>query len=235
MRTACAPRQRSSREAGVRSLAIAFFNSYRNPAHELAAKAHRRKPMLPDIAVCTSAEIAPEIREYRALLDRASPMPMWRRSRKRYLVELERRLGVPLFVMLSDGGITTARAASEQPIALVESGPAAGAMGAAFLCRQAGWRDVIAFDMGGTTAKISLIHDGQPASQPRARGGAPPALQEGQRPAASPAGDRADRDRRGRRQHRGARRARPARASARAAPARFRAPPATRRAARSRP
>lgn len=64
--------------------------------------------------------------------------------------------------MLSDGGITTARAASEQPIALVESGPAAGAMGAAFLARQAGWDDVIAFDMGGTTAKVSLIHDGQP-------------------------------------------------------------------------
>jgi N-methylhydantoinase A len=64
--------------------------------------------------------------------------------------------------MLSDGGITTAGAVSEQPIALVESGPAAGTTGAAFLARQAGWDDVIAFDMGGTTAKLSLIHDGKP-------------------------------------------------------------------------
>jgi N-methylhydantoinase A len=147
-------------DAGVRSLAIAFFNSYRNPAHELAAKAIVQAVM-PDIAVCTSAEIAPEIREYERFstaVANAYVAPI----AQSYLVELERRLGVPLFIMLSDGGITTARNASEQPIALVESGPAAGAMGAAFLCRQAEWRDVIAFDMGGTTAKISLIHDGRP-------------------------------------------------------------------------
>ncbi len=147
-------------DAGVRSLAIAFFNSYRNPAHELAAKAIVQA-MIPDIAVCTSAEIAPEIREYERFstaVANAYVAPI----AQSYLVELERRLGVPLFIMLSDGGITTARNASEQPIALVESGPAAGAMGAAFLCRQAEWRDVIAFDMGGTTAKISLIHDGRP-------------------------------------------------------------------------
>ena len=146
--------------AGARSLAIAFFNSYRNPAHELAAKA-LVQAACPGIAVCASAEIAPEIREYERFSTAVAnayvaPIAM------RYLVELERLLGVPLFVMLSDGGITTARSASEQPIALVESGPAAGAMGAAFLCRQAEWRDVIAFDMGGTTAKISLIHDGRP-------------------------------------------------------------------------
>jgi N-methylhydantoinase A len=146
--------------AGARSLAIAFFNSYRNPAHELAAKA-LVQAACPGIAVCASAEIAPEIREYERFSTAVAnayvaPIAM------RYLVELERLLGVPLFVMLSDGGITTARNASEQPIALVESGPAAGAMGAAFLCRQAEWRDVIAFDMGGTTAKISLIHDGRP-------------------------------------------------------------------------
>ena len=147
-------------EAGVRSLAIAFFNSYRNPAHELAAKAIIEAEN-PGIAVCTSAEIAPEIREYERFstaVANAYVAPI----AQSYLVELERRLGVPLFIMLSDGGITTARNASDQPIALVESGPAAGAMGAAFLCRQAQWGDVIAFDMGGTTAKISLIHDGRP-------------------------------------------------------------------------
>ncbi|MBV9567473.1 MAG: hydantoinase/oxoprolinase family protein, partial [Hyphomicrobiales bacterium] len=117
--------------------------------------------MIPSIAVCTSAEIAPEIREYERFstaVANAYVAPI----AQSYLVELEQRLGVPLFIMLSDGGITTARNASEQPIALVESGPAAGAMGAAFLCRQAEWNDVIAFDMGGTTAKISLIHSGRP-------------------------------------------------------------------------
>ena len=89
--------------------------------------------ILPDVAVCTSAEIAPEIREYERFstaVANAYVAPI----AQSYLVELERSLGVPLFIMLSDGGITTARNASEQPIALVESGPAAGAMGAAFLC-----------------------------------------------------------------------------------------------------
>ncbi|HKX11334.1 MAG TPA: hydantoinase/oxoprolinase family protein [Stellaceae bacterium] len=148
------------RDGGVRSIAIAFFNSYRNPTHELRAKqivadAH------PDLVVCASAEIAPEVREYERFSTAVANAYVAPIALK-YLLELERSLGVPLFIMLSDGGITTARTASEQPIALVESGPAAGAMGAAFLARQAGWDDVIGFDMGGTTAKVSLIHGGLP-------------------------------------------------------------------------
>ncbi len=145
---------------GVRSVAIAFFNSYRNPVHEDAARAIIEAEF-PELAVCTSSGIAPEVREYERFSTCAANAYIAPIA-TRYLLELERSLGVPLFVMLSDGGITTARAASEQPIALVESGPAAGAMGAAFLARQAGWDNVIAFDMGGTTAKISLIHGGQP-------------------------------------------------------------------------
>jgi N-methylhydantoinase A len=151
---------RRLRDAGARSIAIAFFNSYRNAAHEVRAKAIVAETC-PDLAVCASAEIAPEVREYERF-STAVANGYVAPIAQRYLIELERSLGVPLFIMLSDGGITTARAASEQPIALVESGPAAGAMGAAFLARQAGWEDVIAFDMGGTTAKVSLIHGGQP-------------------------------------------------------------------------
>ena len=147
-------------DAGVRSVAVAFFNSYRNPVHEDAARA-LIEAEFPDIAVCTSSGIAPEVREYERFSTAAANAYIAPIA-QRYLLELERSLAVPLFVMLSDGGITTARAASAQPIALVESGPAAGAMGAAFLARQAGWDNVIAFDMGGTTAKISLIHGGQP-------------------------------------------------------------------------
>ena len=145
---------------GVRAIAVAFFNSYRNPMHELRAK-HLIAAAHPDLAVCASAEIAPEVREYERFstcVANAYVAPI----ALKYLLDLERSLGVPLFIMLSDGGITTARNASEQPITLVESGPAAGAMGAAFLARQAGWDDVIAFDMGGTTAKVSLIHGGLP-------------------------------------------------------------------------
>jgi N-methylhydantoinase A len=146
--------------AGVKSVAVAFFNSYRNPLHEQRASEIIRASC-PDLAVCASAEIAPEVREYERFstaIANAYVAPI----ADRYLIELARSLGVPLFIVLSDGGIATARAAAEQPIALVESGPAAGTMGAAFLAQQAGWSDVIAFDMGGTTAKVSLIHGGLP-------------------------------------------------------------------------
>ena len=151
---------RRLRDAGARSIAIAFFNSYRNPAHEVRARDLVREAC-PELAVCTSAEIAPEVREFERFSTCAANAYVAPIAQQ-YLLELARSLGVPLFIMLSDGGIATARAASEQPIALVESGPAAGAMGAAFLARQAGWEDVIAFDMGGTTAKVSLIHEGLP-------------------------------------------------------------------------
>lgn len=147
-------------ESGVRSIAITFINSYRNPVHEQRAKELVLRECS-DVSVCTSSEIAPEIREYERFstcVANAYVAPI----ATQYLGNLERSLATPLFVILSDGGITNARAASEQPIALVESGPAAGAMGAAFLAKQAGLKKVIAFDMGGTTAKLSLIHDGVP-------------------------------------------------------------------------
>ncbi|MGH7210841.1 MAG: hydantoinase/oxoprolinase family protein, partial [Acetobacteraceae bacterium] len=151
---------RALRDADVQSVAIAVFNAYRNPAHEDAAR-RIVEEAFPGVAVCTSSGVAPEIREFERFstcVANAYVAPI----ANRYLLELERSVAAPLFVMLSDGGITTAHAATEQPIALVESGPAAGTMGAAFLARQAGWDDVIAFDMGGTTAKLSLIHGGQP-------------------------------------------------------------------------
>jgi len=151
---------RTLKGAGARSIAIAFFNSYRNPAHELRAGDIARAEC-PELAVCTSGEIAPEVREYERFSTAVANAYIAPIART-YLKELERSLGVPLFVMLSDGGITTAHSTWDQPITLVESGPAAGAMGAAFLARQAGWPDVVAFDMGGTTAKISLIHAGAP-------------------------------------------------------------------------
>jgi len=152
---------RELKASGVKSIAIAFLNSYRNPIHERRAEELVRAECDDDIAICSSSAIAPEIREYERFSTCAANAYIAPIA-TRYLGELQKSLGVPLFVMLSDGGITTARAASEQPIALIESGPAAGAMGAAFLAKQAGWDNVIAFDMGGTTAKVSLVHGGMP-------------------------------------------------------------------------
>ena len=151
---------REFRQVKVGSIAVAFFNSYCNPAHELRAAEILRQE-LPDAFICSSAEIAPELREYDRFSTAAANayvMPL----ASRYLKSLLDAAKMPVLVMLSDGGIATAQAAMLSPISLVESGPAAGAMMAAHLAKQAGWDRVIAFDMGGTTAKLSLVHGGSP-------------------------------------------------------------------------
>ena len=151
---------RELKAARVEAVAVAFFNSYRNPCHEARAVEILRVE-LPGMFICSSAEIAPELREYDRFSTAAANayvMPLV----SRYLDRLIQAAKVPVFVMLSDGGITTARAAMQIPVNLVESGPAAGAMMASHLAQHAGWDRVIAFDMGGTTAKISLIHGGAP-------------------------------------------------------------------------
>jgi len=151
---------RQLKEAGAQAIAVAFFNSYCNPAHEARAVEILREA-LPGMFLCSSAQIAPELREYDRFSTAAANayvMPLV----SRYLERLIQAAKVPVFVMLSDGGIASARAAMESPVNLVESGPAAGAMMAAHIARDAGWDRVIAFDMGGTTAKLSLIHGGSP-------------------------------------------------------------------------
>ena len=151
---------RQLKEAGAQAIAVAFFNSYCNPAHEARAVEILREA-LPGMFLCSSAQIAPELREYDRFSTAAANayvMPLV----SRYLERLIQAAKVPVFVMLSDGGIASARAAMESPVNLVESGPAAGAMMAAHIARDAGWNRVIAFDMGGTTAKLSLIHGGSP-------------------------------------------------------------------------
>ncbi|MEU9842790.1 hydantoinase/oxoprolinase family protein [Actinomadura sp. NPDC048032] len=148
-------------DQGVQAVAVGFINSYRNGVHERRAVEILREAF-PELTVCASADVAPEIREYERF-STAAANAFVQPLATRYLRRLADRLGTPPMIMLSDGGITTARAASERPIALVESGPAAGAMAAAHMATTCGFEDVVAFDMGGTTAKVSLVHDGAPA------------------------------------------------------------------------
>jgi N-methylhydantoinase A len=161
---ASATRQLVERE-GCEALAIAFMHSYRSPEHERRAGEIVRH-LYPSLPLSLSADVAPEIREYErtsTACANAYVQPLM----QRYLDRLEAELGKlgflgHLYVMLSGGGITTVREAKEYPIRLIESGPAAGAMAAAFLARLAGLDRVISFDMGGTTAKMCLVEDGAP-------------------------------------------------------------------------
>ncbi|CAE6738108.1 hydantoinase/oxoprolinase family protein [Paraburkholderia aspalathi] len=150
---------------GCEAFAICFLHSYRNDIHEQQARDVLRT-IVGDRPICTSAEVAPEIREFErgnTACANAYVQPLMQSYLERLEQQLrERGLKGSLHVMLSGGGLTTIRAASEFPIRLIESGPAAGAMAATFYSAITGVKDLISFDMGGTTAKMCIIENGQP-------------------------------------------------------------------------
>ncbi len=162
------PLERESAEAaidrllveGIESVAVCLLHAYANPAHEQAI-AELVKKRVPDLALTISSEILPEMREFErtsTTVTNAYVMPVM----ARYLESLERELGrrglrAPLLVMQSNGGVMTAEAGRRRPVHVIESGPAAGVIATAALARRIGERNVISIDMGGTTAKASVI------------------------------------------------------------------------------
>jgi N-methylhydantoinase A len=150
---------------GAEAVALCFLHAYQNDAHERRARDILARFVAPEL-IAISSEVCPEIREY----DRASTtvanayvLPLM----ERYLGRLEaglRALGstAPLLLMMSSGGICTVETARRFPIRLVESGPAGGAILAKLIAAASGIDRALAFDMGGTTAKITLIDDMQP-------------------------------------------------------------------------
>jgi N-methylhydantoinase A len=152
-------------DQGIESVAIAFLHSYANPAHERRAR-DLLKDAFPQLYVSISSEVSPQIREYERTSTTAANayvLPM----ADRYLESLESRLkqlGItcPLLMMLSNGGLTHVGEARRFPVQLLESGPAAGAIAAAYFSKRSGIGNVLAFDMGGTTAKLAIVEDNQP-------------------------------------------------------------------------
>lgn len=152
-------------ESGVEAVAVCLLHSYRNGDHEQRiGKAIAAK--LPNVIISLSSEVVPEFREYlraSTTVINSSVAPIVRT----YLASISEKLHAlnitsELLVMQSSGGVYPAAAASENPVFMVESGPAAGAVAAASLGTALGYPNVISFDMGGTTAKASLIRNGQP-------------------------------------------------------------------------
>jgi N-methylhydantoinase A len=151
---------------GVTTLAVCLLHAYVNPAHErrLAALLAEEAP---HVAVTLSHEVSPTFREYERTSTTVVNAYVMTAVRD-YLRGLGTALGDRgyrgrLFVMQSSGGIATAEAMARHPVRMIESGPAAGALMAAAYGELAGCRDLIAFDMGGTTAKLALIENGRPA------------------------------------------------------------------------
>ena len=150
---------------GVRSLAIALLHAYVNPAHERRAGELIGREF-PDLPVSLSADVAPQIREFErtsTTVVNAYIKPL-AESYLELLASEIAKLGIraPLFMMLSNGGLTHIAEAKRVPVQLLESGPAAGALAGALFGKRSKVADVLAFDMGGTTAKLAMVENGAP-------------------------------------------------------------------------
>ena len=153
------------RDKGIRAIAVCYLNSFRNPAHERRT-AEIITQVAPMIRVSLSSEVVAEIREFQRTSTTLANVYVQERVSD-YLAQLQNRLDRigfvgSFFVMLSSGGIATRETAARFPVRLLESGPAAGALAAAEAGILSGHRDLLSFDMGGTTAKLCVIEDGQP-------------------------------------------------------------------------
>ena len=147
------------------SIAIGFLHAHVNPIHELTTKKLIRKA-LPTIPISISSEVSPEIREYERFTTtcvNAYIQPVI----SPYLGILEKQLrligiGCPIFLMLSNGGLSDVETGKQFPVRMVESGPAGGAILAGKISKECKLDKVVSFDMGGTTAKVCLLDDGNP-------------------------------------------------------------------------
>ena len=149
---------------GVEAIAVCLLHSYLNPAHEERIKQIAAR-LAPATVLCISAEVLPVINEYErssTTVINAYVRPIVERYLNRLIGEVARiGIDVPLLLMQSNGGLTTAKAAAVTPMHIIESGPAAGVVGVQALMRRIGVKNAISFDMGGTTAKASLIENGE--------------------------------------------------------------------------
>lgn len=148
------------RQHGVEAVAVCFLHAFANPEHERQVESWIREH-LPDMSVSISSEVSPQIREYERMsttVANAYVQPLTESYLTRLKTDLEQAgFKHDLYLMLSSGGITTLETAAQFPVRLVESGPAAGALAAAFFGELTGDEDLVSFDMGGTTAKMCLI------------------------------------------------------------------------------
>jgi N-methylhydantoinase A len=150
---------------GVEAVALCFLNSYVNPTHEREAKDLIERTF-PKLALTISYDVLPEMKEYERTSTTVVNAYLLKEMRT-YLAGLKQQLvdagfSAPVQVMSSAGGIIGVQMASQKPVFVVGSGPAGGVIGAARLSQEAELRDAVVFDMGGTTAKASVVIDGAP-------------------------------------------------------------------------
>ena len=157
---------RSCRRQGISAIGVSFIHGYANPAHEQRMRAVLLREH-PEAHVSVSSEVWPEYREYeRTVTTLVDAFAKGRVSgyveRIRARLDAELGPGVPFQVMKSNGGVISAREVVSHPITTILSGPAAGALGAAFLAEAAGVDRILTMDAGGTSTDVCLVEGGEP-------------------------------------------------------------------------
>ena len=155
--------QQLKAKGGIEALTICFVNSYLNDANEVAAQKVAQE-VFGDIPVSISSDIIPEMQEYErteTTVVNAYVLPEVSLYVNNLQQAIAEKMGADtqLSILRSDGGLASARAASESPVNLLMSGPAGGVAGAMYFCGKAGYKDILTFDMGGTSTDVALIQD----------------------------------------------------------------------------
>lgn len=150
---------------GYEAVAIGFMHAYANDTHERRMEEALRR-LAPDLKISVSSAVSPQMRElprFNTVIANAYVQPQVADYLGRLVTRLrEADIAAPVFMLHSGGGLISVGTAADQPVRLLESGPAGGAIFAADFARSHGLDKVLSFDMGGTTAKICLIEDGEP-------------------------------------------------------------------------
>ena len=150
---------------GVEAITISLINSYANDKHEKEIKkVIQKKKLLPKIPISLSSEVVPEMQEYERTITTVANSYVKPKVAE-YIKNLQKGLksrmnDVKLHILRSDGGLASAKASSDSPVNLLMSGPAGGVSGAIWIAKQAGFENLMTFDMGGTSTDVSLVKDG---------------------------------------------------------------------------
>lgn len=150
-------------QRGIEALTVSLINAYANGTHEERVR-QIADSIFPGIPISISSEVVPEMYEYErteTTVVNSYIRPVVSTYIENLEAELNRRMsGMQLHILRSDGGLASAQAAKEAPVNLLMSGPAGGVSGAVWVARQAGYTDLLTFDMGGTSTDVALIQNG---------------------------------------------------------------------------
>ncbi|GAA1040140.1 hypothetical protein GCM10009557_60580 [Virgisporangium ochraceum] len=148
------------RADGVQAIAISLINSYVDGRHEARIAAIAAEE-LPGVPVSVSSRVLPELREYERTITTVANGYVQPQVAS-YIENLTSKLDTKLYILRSDGGLSSATAAAENPVSMLLSGPAGGVSGAVWAATQAGYSDLLTFDMGGTSTDVALVQNGIP-------------------------------------------------------------------------